>query len=41
MVENLISLKGLLSRIKHHMLSFHTHFLKVGGSQKNDLNIPL
>ena len=32
MVENLISLKVLLSRIKHHILSYHNHLLKIGVS---------
>ena len=31
MVENLISSKNLLSRIKSHMLTYPTHFLKIGG----------
>ena len=31
MVENLISSKNLLPRIKLHMLSYPTHFLKIGG----------
>ena len=31
MAENLISLKNLLPRIKHHMLSYPIHFLKIGG----------
>ena len=31
MVENLISSKNLLPRINHHMLSYPTHFLKIGG----------
>ena len=30
MVENLVSSKNLLPRIKRHMLSYPTHFLKIG-----------
>ena len=31
MMENLISSTNLLPRIKLHMLSYPTHFLKIGG----------
>ena len=31
MVENLVSSKHLLPRIKHHMLSYPTNFFKIGG----------
>ena len=31
MAENMIFSKNLLPRIKHHMLSYPTHFLKIGG----------
>ena len=30
MVENYVSSKDFLPRIKHHMLSYPTHFLKIG-----------
>ena len=31
MAENLKSSKNLLHMTKHHMLSYSTHFLKIGG----------